>query len=291
MKNDKSKKLIYFDEVFKKNINLNKIFEVSDNLAKFTIVKRCFYSYISAFYIGIAFLIFYLSKNLLGLQVGTIVGSITFPFAFFASSYMGGNLFTGNNWTLMSAMRKKMKWSSFIIHLFITWFFNLLGSLTMLGIARLIIDNNVNLKVIAISTAVTKLNMSWYATLASGFICNILMISCIYVFAVVESAFVKFTYVFIIIFAFAISGFQHSIANQFAIGLGVSYFDDPIAMQAYHDSPVYGTSFNQSQSWGWGAFFLYNEPLVALSNTLSGLFIPFIYVLAEAKIRHKTTNK
>lgn len=288
IKETKEIKESYFNKCWKGNFNLNKIFEYSEYLTKFTLLKRTLYSMMAGFFIGIVYLVYFICKTNFGSVTGPIIGSLLFPFGIFAILYIGGNLYTSSTMMILSVLRGKYKFINFIFQLAYTWFCNMLGSFLAMGIAWLIVYNNLQLKVVAVDTAITKINSPWFSVLASSFLCNILVVGAVYVYNVAESKVVKFLFVYLTIALFAISGFQHSIANQFSISLGLTYFDDENVMAAYNASH---TEFHHTQAWGWGAFFLYNEPIVSLGNALSGMFIPLIYVASEYKQKNKLSFK
>lgn len=282
----------YFNKCWVKNKNLHKVFEYSDYLTKYTFIKRAIFSVMAGFCVGIAYLVYFICKSSFGNIAGPIVGSALFPFAIFAILFWGGNLFTSNTLMIMSVIRKRIKLSYYVGQLLLTYLFNLVGSLISMGLAWLFLNNHssLSIKAAAVHTAIHKLETPWYSMLSSAFFCNILVAGCVYGYLVITSSTVKFLFVYLVIFFFAISGFQHCIANQFSITLGVSYFDDPTVISKYKE--IYGAEdFNFSQSLGWGAFFLYNQIGVTLFNALSGILLPTVYMFAEYKKQNKTNNK
>lgn len=293
----------YFNKCWIKNKNLHKVFEYSDYLTKYTFLKRAIFSFMAGFLVGIAYLVYFICKGTLGNVAGTILGSALFPFAIFGILYWGGNLFTSNTLMIVSVIRKKIKLQYYAIQLFLTWFFNLCGSLIAMGMAWLLFNSEsfLAVKAQAVNTALHKLEMPWYSMLPSAFFCNVLVAGCVYGYLTIASNTVKFMFVYLVIFFFAVSGFQHCIANQFSITLGVSYFEDPEVMEAYFNSwksshpnasveeisNMENHLNSLTQRWGWGAFFLYNQIGVTVFNAASGIFLPSIYMIAEYKKKDK----
>lgn len=271
-----------FVKCWMKNEGLARLFEYSEKMKKYTNIKRAIFSIMSSFYIGVSYIVYFLCKARLGHELGLFVGALLFPFAIFAILYMGGIMYTSSCLMILSVVRKKHNFWKFIYQLLYAWFFNFLGSIFIIGIAWLMFNSSVTLKVLAVETSVAKLNQPWYSILASGFLCNILVAGSVYVYVVLKNEVVKYLFVYLTIFSFAIGGFQQAVANQFSIPLGVTYFDDETVMQVFHlNNP--NINFELTQAQGWAAFFIYNEPLVSIANALSGVALPLIYAYAEAK--------
>lgn len=258
-----------------KSQNLQAVFTYAKDLSTYSFIKRSIFSVLAGFFVGISYLVYVIIKASFysnGMPpsaeisaLSSFIGALMFPFAIFSIIYLGGNLFTSNSLMYVAVFKKIIKIKYFIYQLTLTWFFNFVGSLIMVGISYLILWNNISAHDVASSIAKSKLNDDWWATLASGFICNIIITGCIYGYKVIPSKTVGFLFVYLLIVFFALSGFQHTVANMYIISLGISYFPG--------DSSV-----------AWGALFYYNLLPVTFSNTLGGLIIPILYIVAESKI-------
>lgn len=259
-----------------KSQNLQAVFSYAKDLSTYSFIKRSIFSVLAGFFVGISYLVyviikasFYSNGMAPSAEMGALssfIGALMFPFAIFAIIYLGGNLFTSNSLMYVAVFKKIIKIKYFIYQLILTWFFNFIGSLIMVGISYLILWNNINAHDVAKHIALAKLSDDWWSTLASGFICNIIITGCIYGYKVIPSKTVGFLFVYLLIVFFALSGFQHTVANMYVISLGLSYF--PAG----------------SSSEAWGALFYYNLLPVTFSNTLGGLIIPILYIVAESKI-------
>lgn len=259
-----------------KSQNLQAVFAYSKDLIQYTFLKRAVFSVLAGFFVGISYLLFVLIKASFytnGIApsaewagIANFLGALMFPFAIFAIIYLGGNLYTSNSLMYVAAFKKIIKFRFFMYQLAITWFFNFVGTLLMVGISYLIFSENQAAHEVANDIAIHKLEDKWWSTLASGFLCNIIVTGSIYGYKVIPSKTVGFLFVYLLIVFFALSGFQHTVANMYIIPLGLSY-------ETGHQAADL-----------WGQFFYSNLLPVTFSNTLGGLTIPILYIMGESKV-------
>ncbi|MEG2198496.1 MAG: formate/nitrite transporter family protein [Malacoplasma sp.] len=268
-----------------KSPNLQLVFNYAKDLSTYSFIKRSVFSALAGFFVGISYLVYVIIKasfysngiapapELIALS--NFIGSLMFPFAIFAIIYLGGNLFTSNSLMYVAVFKKIIRIKYFLYQLILTWFFNFVGSLVMVGISYLILWDNLDAQDVAYKIASSKLTTEWWSTLASGFICNIIITGCIYGYKVIPSKTVGFLFVYLLIVFFALSGFQHTVANMYIVPLGLSYWQ----------------SATVSAGEAWGALFYYNLLPVSFSNTLGGMIIPVLYIVAESKFSVKGFHK
>lgn len=265
------------ENAFVKSTNLQTVFEYASDLSKYSFIKRAIFSMMAGIFVGMSYLVyviikasFYTTVNGVAIApsrewigVSNFIGAAMFPFAIFAILYLGGNLFTSNSLMYLAAFKKIMKPWKFIYQLLITWIFNFIGSLLMVGISYVILWNNLAAHEVALGIGKAKLQDEWYITFVSGIVCNILVAGSVYGYKVIPSKTSGFLFVYLSITFFALSGFQHTVANMFIVPMGLSYSGDASL---------------------WGKFFYNNLLPITISNTLGGLIVPTLYILAESKI-------
>lgn len=188
-----------------------------------------------------------------------LLGSV-FPVGLCLIVFTGMELFTGNNMFMTVALlTKKINVKDLIINWISSWVGNFVGSLIVSWFLVYIAD-------IPLTTGVWgeytrnlgfgKINNAWSDNFLRAISCNMLVCLALFMANCADDAISKIVCMFLPIFCFVTSGFEHSVANMFFI---------PTALFLKIDA-----------SWGK---FLYNNLLpVTLGNIIGGGFcIGFVF--------------
>jgi formate/nitrite transporter len=152
-----------------------------------------------------------------------MITGIVFPVGLILIVFVGGELFTGNCLMAMGNYEKRI--SSFAVakNLVLVWLTNLIGSL----IGVLLLWKSANwelggglLGVHTIKVAAAKCSLDPVECVTSGILCNIFVCMAILAANAAKSATGKIFAIWFPIFAFALGGFEHVVANMYYIPAG-----------------------------------------------------------------------
>jgi formate/nitrite transporter len=183
-----------------------------------------------------------------------LVASV-FPVALMLIVFMGGELYTGNVMMMIMGMLSKKvtildlakSWSIALVSNYIGV---VIGALAIWGTGLLQSDPY---HAFIISVCESKVNEGFGVNLLKGIPCNILVCSAICLAAAAEDVTGKILGIWWPIFTFALSGFEHCIANMFFVTLGI---------------------FLGGGDFGYGTFLWQNLLPVIIGNTIGGgLFV------------------
>ncbi len=159
----------------------------------------------------------------------TVAGTV-FPIGLIFILIIGGELFTGNCLLIMAVMDKKIKGKQMVKNLCLVFLGNLLGSLFIVllnaGSGQFNTSHGL-LAAYTIKTAVTKTHITPVAGLLSGILCNILVCFCVLLATCAKDVTGKILAVFIPIYVFVISGFEHCVANMYYLFAGIMAAKNP----------------------------------------------------------------
>jgi len=208
-------------------INVSNIAETKANLLEESISRFMVLSIMAGFFVGIAVV---LISTIAGLipdhPFQKIILGLSFGIALSLVLVIGAELFTGNNFIMMiGSLEKKVKWKNTFKVWGLSYFGNLLGSI-LIGI--LFINSGLvtgSIKEFIINSSATKMNLDFMALIYRGILCNILVCLAIFSYLKLENEAAKLMMISWCLFAFVVSGFEHSIANMtiFSIGLLVEH--------------------------------------------------------------------
>ncbi|MDD6645514.1 MAG: formate/nitrite transporter family protein [Oscillospiraceae bacterium] len=221
-----------------------------------------------------------------GLQ--RVVAGCLFPVGLMMVVFSGSELFTGNCLMIMGALDKKVKSRKILINLFVVFFSNLLGALTVDFLifysGQLDIGSGA-VGAYAIKIAVAKTTISPLKAFTSGILCNIFVCMAILMSSIAKEVVGKIFAIFFPIFAFVVCGFEHSIANMFYIPMGILSATNPQYTQMANN--LYGVTLQQSNnllSLNGIDSIIY----VTLGNIVGGmLFVGIPFYLAHRKVWNK----
>ena len=204
-------------------------------------------------------------------SVAKVVQAIIFPAGLGLVVLNGAELFTGNSLLIISLWDKTID----VMHLLKNWGIvylgNFIGSLlvsllTVYGGVFKAFSNKAAIS--AASIAITKCNLSFQDAFLKGIMCNILV--CVAVMIALEdsAAANKLMNLYLPIFMFVLSGYEHSIANM-------SYI--PIGLLLKHDDQVKESDGLFLHTANWGKLFYKNLIPVTLGNIVGGVAVGTTY--------------
>lgn len=209
--------------------------------------------------------------------IAKLVTGAVFPIGLMFVVINGADLFTGNCLIAMSTFDKKTSWTGFMKNLVIVLFGNFLGAIF---IACLVANSGIlsmsdgRFGAYVIKTAVAKCNLEFTQALCLAIICNIYVCAGIWMIYAAKDITGKVLAGFFSIFAFAISGAEHIVANMFYV---------PVALFSKTDAFL-DLAHATSDQLTWGKFFINNAIPVTIGNILGGLFIGGMYYVIFKKL-------
>jgi formate/nitrite transporter len=194
--------------------------------------------------------------------MGKFLGAAVFPTGLMLVVLIGGELYTGNTLAGLAVLHRKVKPGRFGLNLMTVWLGNLCGSVFAAAVA--LASGLYAVPAIAeaaVNLANHKVHLNFSASIASGFLCNMLVALAIWAAASISDGVGKIMAIWFPIMLFIACGFQHVVANMYIFSVG----------------------FYLNAGFGLGEAF---TALLAatIGNTLSGaLFLPVMYYLLFQK--------
>ena len=199
-----------------------------------------------------------------GLGLTRLVSGAAFSVGLMLVVISGAELFTGNNLMLISALDRRIAWSSLIQKWAIVYAANFLGALVLVGIMygsglwRMGTDFAVARSALGIANA--KVNLTFLEALLRGVACNWLVCLAVWMAMAARQVAGKILAIFFPIMAFVALGFEHSVANMYFVPLG-------ILLKGTQAAALYGRSL---EALTWPRFILANLVPVTIGNVIGG---------------------
>jgi formate/nitrite transporter len=212
--------------------------------------------------------------------VAKLVTGAVFPVGLMLVVINGADLFTGNCLIVMSCHHKTSEWLAFVKNLLIVLAGNLVGAVLMAFLqaySGLFKMSDGEFAHYVFKVAYDKINLSFSQALVLGIICNIFVCAGIMMIYAAKDISGKILAGFFPIFAFAISGSEHIVANMYYIPAAIFSKFDPTLIE------VSGFNADKLAKITWGNFFIHNAIPVTIGNLLGGLFIGTMYYLIYKK--------
>lgn len=189
--------------------------------------------------------------------LGKLVGACIFPVGIMLVLFVGGSLFTGNNLVSIAYFDKQITLKNVLANWVTVWFGNLVGAV---GTAFLLIKTEVfhspELINLTVTLAKHKVELTPTEAIISGFFCNVLVALGVWMTYAGKDLLSKIFAAWFPIMLFALSGYQHSVANMYILSMA-KFLD----VNVYGYLPIFKNLLN-----------------VTIGNILSGgIFIPIIY--------------
>lgn len=151
------------------------------------------------------------------------IGAV-FPVGLIVIILLGAELFTGDCLAIVGVLDKKTKWSFFFKLLVVVFIGNFIGAVIMCTLTNFSGQWNYSeglLGAYNISVAVAKSNISFVRGLTSGILCNILVCGTVMMSVCAKDVAGKLLSIFFGVFIFAVSGFEHCVANMYYLTAGL----------------------------------------------------------------------
>ncbi|MEG0014294.1 MAG: formate/nitrite transporter family protein [Cellulosilyticaceae bacterium] len=214
-----------------------------------------------------------------------LITGVVFPVGLMFVLINGADLFTGNCLIVMSVIDKKTKVLDFIKNLVIVLAGNFVGAVAIAyleaGSGIFAMSDNA-FGGYVIKTAVAKVNLSFKEAFFLAIICNIFVCAGVWMMYSAKDVSGKVLAGFFPVFAFAISGAEHIVANMYYIPAALFVKSNPAFIEASH------VSAEQLSNLTWGNFLIKNAIPVTLGNIVGGVFIGVMYYIIYKKLNKST---
>lgn len=168
-------------------------------------------------------------------SVALFSASAIFPVGIIMIIFLGGSLFTSDNLTMISWITKQKdnKGNLFPFKkIFIKWMYTLLGNILggiIIGAMCRAADflSNENYQYVLGYLSGKKILMPWFFSIFSGMLCNILVAGSVWASLAANHSSAKLLLIYFPIWLFAISGFQHIVANGIIFSMTIFYMIEP----------------------------------------------------------------
>lgn len=198
------------------------------------------------------------------------VAGVIFPVGLFMVVIAGADLFTGNCLISMSVFERKVSVSKMVKNLIIVYVGNFVGAITLAAMQAYTGMFDLTggaLGGLHIKYGVVKTSIPFGRALVLGIMCNIVVCIAIWMMYSAKDVTGKIIAGFFPIFAFVISGFEHSVANMYYIPAALFAKANPVYVEASH--------ITQEALAGltWQSFFINNLIPVTIGNFIGGSII------------------
>ena len=187
----------------------------------------------------------------------------------------GAELFTGNALMIIAWMDRKITLGSMLRNWSIVYLGNFAGALLLVGLVFLSGEYRFgggSVGLTMLNMALMKLDYGFGQALVLGILCNILVCLAVWLTYSARSTTDRIIAILFPITAFVAAGFEHSVANMYALpmALFIKFFDPSFAAKsALNLSPI-----------TWSNIFINNLIPVTLGNIIGGaLFVGVVYGL------------
>lgn len=181
-------------------------------------LKYLMYSIMAGFYLVVAIVLSNVSAAVLYPtfpQFGKLIGALLFPTAIVLIVFVGGELFTGNNMTMaVGSFDKKVSWLGTLRVWVFSYIGNFIGSFIL---AFLFVKSGSSASVLTTyysDIIMPKLELDPVQMILKGALCNFMVCLAVFIGFRMQTEGGKLVLMFMVITAFVICGFEHSIANM-----------------------------------------------------------------------------
>ncbi len=212
--------------------------------------------------------------------VAKLVTGAVFPIGLMFVVINGADLFTGNCLIVMSCYDRRVKIRQFLTNLTITLAGNFIGAVTLAfmqansGMFRM---SDGQFGYYVLKTALAKATIPFSEALILAIICNLFVCAGILLMYAAKDITGKVLAGFFSIFAFAISGAEHIVANMYYVPAGIFTKANPELVE------LAGLTADKLEALTWSNFFVNNVIPVTLGNFIGGAVIGTMYYLIYKK--------
>ena len=213
----------------------------------------------------------------------TVLGAV-FAVALMMILIGGGELFTGNTLLLNAVVKRRISLVSMLRNWLIVYAGNFAGAILIAALVAytgLFQAGGDLLGAITIKVAAGKTALAFGPAFALGILCNWLVCMAVWLSWATDTMSGKLFAIFFPIWLFALSGYEHCVANMYYIPAGI--FAKMTA--AFRDAAAsHGVGADAMAGLDWGNFFAGNLLPVTLGNIVGGaLCVGLLYLLAYHK--------
>ncbi len=198
---------------------LNKYMELGINKTNKPYIKTFISAILSGIFISFASLtMMIVSANINNISLSRLLSAIVFPIGLILVVMFKTELFTGNILLIIPTIDKKITIKKLLINLIIVYLGNYIGTLIIaLLVTNTPIINNFKDNIYIIAS--NKLSLTTTHAFTLGIMCNILVVSAIYLSTTAKDDKSKIILAYLPVFIFVIMGLEHSIANMYHLNV------------------------------------------------------------------------
>lgn len=255
------------------------------NKSKLPFGRMTLLSMLAGLYIGFGCLLSTVittgAGGMLPYGVTRLLGGLIFCLGLILVIIGGAELFTGNMLMVIAWIDRKISFSAMIRNWLLVYLGNFLGAVLLAALVFLSREYSFAQGEIGksmLNLALVKVNYPFVQALVLGLLCNILVCLAVWMTHAGSTVVDKVTAILFPITAFVAAGFEHSVANMYALPLGwiIKTFDPAFAA---------ATSLDLS-SLTWQGILVNNLLPVTLGNIIGGaFFVGAVYAAAYLPIK------
>ena len=180
-----------------------------------------------------------------GCTVTKLIVALMFSSALSLVIAAGGELFTGNNMSLViGACGKRITWWMVLLLWLVCWIGNLAGSWMTIGLYQLTGSANESALAMFAANALAKVSLTPVQMVVRGILCNICVCLGVWCAARLTNECAKLIMVIWCILIFMLCGFEHSVANMSSIGIALINGAEGVTMAGYVSNLLWVTLGN-----------------------------------------------
>ncbi|MDR1061144.1 MAG: formate/nitrite transporter family protein [Clostridiales bacterium] len=203
--------------------------------------------------------------------LGRSVVGVTFGTGLMLIMIAGGELFTGNCLMFQGVLQRRFSLGAMLRSWALVYLGNFAGALFVVGLvgaSGLLNSSGGQLGAVTIAIAAGKTELPFWRALASGILCNLPVCGAVWMSYGAKDIAGKLGICFFPVWLFAVSGFEHSVANMYFVPAGMLAAQNP----AWAAMP--GTAAGASLArLNWGGFLAGNLLPVTIGNILGGALV------------------
>lgn len=210
------------------------------------------------------------SSTIENASLAKLISGVVFPGGLVMVLLAGSELFTGNCLLTIPLLQKEVTFAGMMKNWVVVWIGNFIGAIVVSGICvyghQLGLFQN-KLAVSCMSTAIAKCSLSFSDAFIKGIACNFLVCIAVWIAFAAKDVAGKVIGLFFPIMLFVVSGFEHSVANMYYIGVGLLAKGNDTYVAAANEAGLDLTKLT------WGKFFTNNLIPVTLGNIVGGAIL------------------
>ena len=213
--------------------------------------------------------------------LGKILSGTIFAAGLVVVVLAGAELFTGNSLITLAVLEKKTTVGKMLRNWVIVYIANFIGSILvtwMIWKIGLFASGADMFGAITVKVAVGKVNMTFVNCLLSGIMCNWLVSLAVWMATGADSTIGKIFAIFFPIWMFVTCGFEHCIANMYAIPAGIFAAANPTFVE------LSGVTAEALSNLTWAGMAINNLVPATIGNIIGGgFFVATMYWLGLKK--------